>query len=203
MSLGTSIFLSVIFVGFTLLIIKTKDTWNWKKIFIKSILSFVSLCIFIGLSVWGYVEYKKRPVVQSSFWGIELGTTQKDILFKKGKPTRELLSKRIWVYEIKENYSHKFKKYYLVFDKDRRMVSISFDGSDFYDNVQGIYIGSYLNKVLTKFGKPSNITSSKDGLLRTYSFEKYNVSFNVKKEKVIGISVESVPVSSALLRYKK
>jgi hypothetical protein len=169
-----------------MLILKTRDIWDWKKILIRSILGLTSVSILIGLSLWGYVQYKDRPRVQNSLWDINLGASENDLLFKKGKPTNKITN-TLWIYDDKGIYSK--DKYYFFTFKEGKVNRISLIGSGNLEGIQGIYIGSSLNSILEKFGEPSDIIFSEDGLSREYRFKKYNLSFGVKKNRVKRISV--------------
>ena len=64
MSLGMGIFLSSLVLGPIVLIIGTKDRWNWKKIILWP---FAGLILMV-LELWIYNIIEQRPKVQTSFW---------------------------------------------------------------------------------------------------------------------------------------
>lgn len=185
MTLGSSIFLSVLFISFILLVIKTKDVWDWKKIFVKWSIGLVSLCVFAGIFVWGIIEYNDRPKVQNSFWGVEMGDSPEDVLFKKGKPSRKYADGRVWIYKVRKNRNG----HYYIFFYENKAEMIMVRGEKYFTNIQGVSIGSSLDTMLKKFDDPSNIEIGKDGLSRIYIFNDYNVEFEVKKSEVIGLTV--------------
>ena len=79
MNLGLSIFLSAVFLGIIVLFIATKDRWNWRRIVLWPIksASWVVLVLLIlgGIGLFVNEVLLNRPKLQTSFWGISLGST--------------------------------------------------------------------------------------------------------------------------------
>jgi len=124
MNLGLAIFLSAIFLGSIWLYYITKDRWNWKKIWFKTV-KYLGLVILLIVVTGGIVqlvkyiqwknsstenlqkvrgEYRERlgekfiPTKAEMFWDVSLGTNKKDLVFYRGTPTKKL-SDKIWLYE--------------------------------------------------------------------------------------------------------
>ena len=56
MSLGASIFLSVVLLSVVLLFIATKDRWKWKKIVLFFIAGLITICVLVGCGFWWYTQ---------------------------------------------------------------------------------------------------------------------------------------------------
>jgi hypothetical protein len=193
MSLGAGIFLSAIFLGLIALFIATRGQWNWgkiitwpwKKIVIRAGIVIASLVLLTGIVLGGryiYLKIAERPKVQKSFWGLTLDSTKEDIKFLKGTPTTE--KKDSWDYWVIENtidieYSIQFA--------NTKIWAISAIGTG--PTIQNIGRRVSYDEVIRKFGKPSYISYSKNGLIRILSFKKYNVFFALEKGSVISLGI--------------
>ncbi len=56
MSLGASIFVSVVLLSVVLLFIATKDRWKWKKIVLFFIAGLITMCVLVGCGFWLYTQ---------------------------------------------------------------------------------------------------------------------------------------------------
>jgi len=197
MNLGLSIFLSSIFLGIIVLFIATKDRWNWKKIIIRLLVG--TICVGV-LAVAGNFIYEKHsdyrikhkipdsPEVMNSFWDIPLDSTQEDIKFLKGKPS-EILEDDDWVYKSDKNSSYDKYVYLIRFKDGKIRFIVCITDESFLSGIQGISSNSSSENIINKFGEPTNISVSEDGLSRIYSFDKYHVFFTLKKNKVADYGV--------------
>lgn len=127
MNLGLAIFLSAIFLGSIWLYYITKDRWNWKKIWRKTV-KYLGLIILLIAIITGIVQLVKYiqskdsspeelsgrrgrfeeflekekgeafiPTKAEMFWDVSLGTYKKDVIFYRGKPTVKK-NKNLWLY---------------------------------------------------------------------------------------------------------
>jgi hypothetical protein len=197
MSLGAWIFLSAIFLGLVALFIATRGQWNWKKIItwpwkkivIRAAIVITSLMLLTGIVLFGryiYLKIADRPRVQKEFLGLTLDSTKEDIKFLKGTPTKE--EKDMWYYGFSEtSYSYNpLVSYWIIFANNK----ISFiEGAGQFLDIQNIRPGDSYDKVIERFGEPSYISHSKDGLTRVVSFKKYNVWFTLQKGLVIHLGI--------------
>ena len=190
MTLGTSIFLSVIVLAAVFLFIARKNTWNWRKIFIYPLV----IVILIGCSIFAYSLYKDiaRPI--NEFWNISLSDTKPDVKFKKGAP--KTIDGSYWVYpypEYKDN-----NKMVVKFESDR-VVAVFFQGSRFdAPDMAGFNIYSDLEDMVKKYGEPTEVSRSDDELKRIYSFKPYNIMVIFQKGEVNGVGI----FSDKPLKYK-
>jgi len=197
MTLGLGIFLSSLFLGTIFLFFATKDRWNWKKIILWPL---AILVVTSGL-FYAYVLYQDRPKVQNSFWEIPLNATKADVKFMKGDPTKT--EDDVWRYIKKDAYST--DSHYLINFAEDKVWAVSYyspGGSGWKENLQGIYIGNSVNSVRETFGTPSRISVSDDGLQRIFTYSRYNLLFDLEKNKVIGIGIYSPEVAKKGLGYR-
>lgn len=201
MSIGTSIFLLLLFLGLTFLFIKTKDRWDWKRIIVRPIIIIVSLSLFATVGIICYIEISNMPEEISTFWGISLGSTRNDVQLLKGEPTSKFSEADYWVYVFDEDETKERDNYlYRIDFKDHRVSSVSYMHYGYYfygsksswsfwwittpKSLQGIKIGDRLEKITQKFGKPSHISVSENKLEKIYSFSKYKLFFELKEDYV-------------------
>lgn len=184
MELGTGIFLSAILLGLVWLYVATKDRWNWKKVILWP------MAILFGIVVTGSAGFyvndwiESRPHKETGFWGIELGASRADVKFIKGDTPYESDDPERWVYKTDDNI------YYFVSFKDGRVRDImAADLKGYTPKLQGIGSYSSFEDVVEKFGQPSDVSSSKDGLRRWFSFAKFNVGVAMEKNVVEAIAV--------------
>lgn len=184
MSLSISILLSAILLSSVALYIATKDRWNWKKIILWPLLGIVFLSVIAGIGFWIYTAVSGRPNIQNEFWGISLQATKGDIKFLKGQPTEINDGDDIWVYVSKDSFLDQ-KTTHVIFFKGNKIRSILCSGSYLYaGTIEGLGIGSTHETIIKKFGEPSYISLSEDDLERIVSFNKYQVFFSVRENKV-------------------
>lgn len=179
MSLGLGIFLSAVFLGIIALFLATRDRWNWRKIVLRPICAVLVLSILGGIGFYVY----NRPKPQTSFWGISLDSTEADVKFTKG--TSADSDENLWVYNQTYSNSDREATVFVRF-QDGKVKGVVFSGGGSYREppLQGIRANDNLDKVIKKFGEPSDISRQQGELARIYSFSKYNVVFWLTANKV-------------------
>jgi hypothetical protein len=185
-SLGVSIFLSTVLLGFIILFTSTKDRWKWKKIILRLIIGLLTLSSILGISFYLYSYIENKPKKQTIFWGISLSSTKEDIKFAKGSPEENKNDNR-WIYKIKDStYSDDYSLYIIQFNDDNKIRYIGFWGNDWLSSpyLQGLRLKSKYDEVINKFGPPSYVSRSDDDLKITLSFDKYNVFFAFEQNEV-------------------
>ena len=153
------------------------------------------IIVLAGAGLYSFWRYTQRPQVQTEYWDISLDSTKLDIKFLKGAPTK--VEGKVW----------RFETYDVIFEGESDTIRyVLYRGGksrddDFHSTgIQGIYPNTRLEEVLKKFGDPSNISTSKNGTKRIYSFERYRVFFELEKNKVTFLGMynsESGPVHFA------
>jgi hypothetical protein len=182
MELGTAVFLSAVLLSMVGLYAATKDRWNWKKILLWPLGVIVALAVLVGGGYYTYYQIDQRPKPQTSFWGIPLNATETEVRFLKGEPTKR--DGTLWVYDT--DPSSRDGAWYIVRfadDGSLRYVMYSGRGSSI-PYLQGISDYSSQETILEKFGKPTNVSTSKDGLKRLLSYAKYNLVFELVQNRV-------------------
>ena len=206
MTLGTSIFLSVVILSTVILFVMTMDRWNWKRIvrwvvFLTLGLVVIFAVTLVGIYISGdhpHYRTEERSKLQTEFFGIPLRATVADVKFTKGEPSvRE--GEDHWIYRFykRESYYAKMDSVsYLVQFRNKRVRYISFisNTSEGYWQIGqpfllGFGIGSTYKEVQKKLGEPTNISTSSDDLGRIYSYDKLNVFFVFAKSSVYGYGI--------------
>lgn len=178
MSLGTAIFLSSVVLGIVILFISTKGRWKWKKIILWPVLVLVGLSILLGAGYYIYTLVSNRPKLQTSFWGISLNSTRGDIKFLKGDPLRQP-GDEYWFYIQGQDSLISIK-----FENDK-IHYICYTGTNLYGPpLKGVNIGTSYDEIVKRFGPPSYVSISEDELERALSYDKYNLTFRFKENKV-------------------
>lgn len=202
MSIGTGIFLSSLLLGLIYLYVKTKDTWNWKKIFI-GIISFAAiLLVSILIAVYWDNFFKKSDDFNSdreysgliqSYQGISLGDKISNLEFKYGRLKFEGKTQGnvpIYTIEAKPN---------LVIYKRESSDSVSFIGidcSNTLDSFNGIKCGTSADELLKKHGKKVKIWCPKElakdeNPYRIYDMVEFGTRFYLSKNEVSHLRIYS------------
>jgi len=205
MGTGFLIFLSFVFLGLIILFIVTKDRWNWKEIIVRPIILILSLSLLATIGIISYIKISNMPKEISTFWEISLGSTKDDVKSIKGEPSKQLSGPGYWLYVSVDKKDKRNNYLYRIDFKDGKVVSVSYMNYGYYfcdsdsswsfwwittpRSLQGIKIGDNLEKITKKFGKPSNISISENKLERIYSFSKYKLFFELKKNCVYAFGI--------------
>jgi len=190
MNLGLAIFLSAVIISLVLLFNFTKDRWNWKKILLTVGILILIIALALGIRYFIIPLYNyNAPETATEFWEIPLGSSKADIKFLKGEPSEIDSVNSNWLYLTgKYNYEAYRVNYY-----DDKVVSIVYYCSDYSYSAHKlsgrVYIGYNLQSLKDFFGEPTGVSSHKDGVARIYSFEKYQVLFFLKENKVFGYGI--------------
>lgn len=205
MGIGFSIFLFSLFLGLIILFIATKDRWNWKKIIFRPSILILSLSLLATIGIISYIKISNLPKEISTFWGISLGSTKEDVKLVKGEPSKQLSWPGYWLYVFEDKIDKRDNYLYRIDFKDDKVVSVLYMHYGYYfsdsdscwsfwwittpRSLQGIQIGDNLEKITKKFGKPSHISVSGNKLERIYSFSKYKLFFELKKNYVYAFGI--------------
>ena len=142
----------------------------------------------VGLYVYNPIPEKPKP--ETSFWEIPLGASEHDVLFMKGKPTKK--EDDNWMYMLNDTQGNWERAYYVNFEGGKVWLTafVAADPLSWPENIQRITMGSSENAVREKFGEPSPaVSTSQDGLRRTYHYSRYNVFFELERNKVTGLGI--------------
>lgn len=190
MSIGTAIFLSALMLAMVGLYAATKGRWNWQRL-MKWLIGVPAAMIVIGgLGVWGYITYENRPTPQNEFGSVKVGESMSDVRFKKGEPSKKH-SDDLWQYNDGSTDQPE-EAVYVVHFMDGKVRSVRYfaRGSKIYNPyLQGFTIGSSYDEVIEKLGPPSNISTSKKGLSRILSFQKYRTAYGFEQAKIEALGV--------------
>lgn len=99
----------------------------------------------------------------------------------------------VWIYKFYENLFDKNATghNYIISFKDNKIFYIRYAGSEGNKNpeLQGIKIYDSSDKIIKKFGEPTNISLSGDQLGKIYSYKKYKVFFELVRDRVVAFGV--------------
>lgn len=205
MTIGTGIFLSALFLGTIGLFLGTKDRWNWKKIFFRTIGLAIIFPVTIGGGIYLWDEYLEdyfdpprgtfpahfEPTRIMSYYDIDYGDTKGDVLYKKGKPDSEEIDDDglTFRYEVKGRVDTVTEAYFVDFDTKDRVVRIQVAGLNLITpklyGILGIGVGEA--ELVNLLGEPEEIAdhSEKGPVTRIYHYDdKWNLYFHMKKQEV-------------------
>lgn len=197
MDVGTGIFLSGVLIAIVALYIATRDRWNWMKI----VLWPSGVLLVLGTSFYLYSLIPAKPKIEKSFWEITLGASESDVLFAKGAPTTK--NTHHWLYRFNDDNGN-WKYVYHVNFEDGKVWAIAYFAAsslDWHEQIQGINVGDSENSVRDKFGIPSPLVSSDDGLRRIYHYRDYNVVFELAQNKITGLGIYSPDIAPKGLKF--
>lgn len=193
-NMAFAVFFGFVFFGLIYLYIKTRDTWNWKKIALwfggsTLVLIAISLAAIFSDSIKELAPTIPRTI--TSYDNIKLGDKLSDVEFKKGKLTK-IATKKTGddVYEINSKTS-------IYVDKNTQLVSGLYAGCADYQSTKfnGIGCDDSGEKIQDKFkGEVSVLCrpeeKGEENLpVRAYDVAKYGVRYILEKNAVIGIFV--------------
>lgn len=183
MELGTGIFLASVVLALVFLYGHTKDRWRWKTIALRTLLGLIVLAGGTALLIWVYGKYENRVIAQTEFLSISLGDKAPDVRFKKGNPAND--DGKIWIFNNSTNQPE-----LVVIFKDTAVKAVLYVGDCTYcNNISGLGIGTSYAEVKEKLGEATSVSTSSDQLERLSSFEKWNLVFNLKENKVIAFGL--------------
>lgn len=187
MELGTGIFLSSVLLGSIALFIATKDKWNWKKIALRTSITFIAIIGLSAGSIYLYTAHENWPHEEESLLGVSLGMEKAEVKFLKSEPTD--VKDNVWEYAIYEKQKH-----IVGFQKERVSYSYFVYDSLYGDNfevpsLQKIKFPSTQEEIYEHFGKPTKVTWSREQLSKLFLYPKFNVFFLLTKNelRIMGI----------------
>jgi len=203
MTVRIAILLSSFFLGAVAVFIATKDRWNWSKILVGTVVGGVGGSALVYGVIYSRLYYESLSKSQTVFWGVPLDTTKLELRFLKGNPDHVLHTPlsvppgEAWVYE--DEFAKKKPRAstfvvagsYLIFFRGGKIREVEYFGKDGGTNppVLGVGYADNFQKIARKIGSPSNVSTSKNGLIRIISYEKYNVFFVLRKNQVISYGI--------------
>ncbi len=181
MGLGAGILLAAMLIGLVLLYGQSRERWRWKKVFLTTLV----VTVIIACAAWAYSEYKNRITAQSEFLSITLSSKVSDVRFIKGNPDITSVDENIWIFNDSNNEPE-----LLVLFEDSVVKAVIYIGKCLYCNqLFGLGLGTTYEKVRERLGEPTSVSNSPDQLKRLASFEKWNVVFILKENKVINFGI--------------
>jgi hypothetical protein len=153
--------------------------------------------IIVGIGL-GYNSsrewWQNRPRNLSEFRGIRLGSTQAEVLYRKGSPSQVLTGRgdsgkrKTWLFGSEANgYTQ------VLFDERGRVFAVmtwrcvEFVGVPVCGGTEG--------QLIAKFGKPDSFDTSPDGLRRLYRWDKWNVRAELAQGNIEEIGISDQPLS--------
>lgn len=187
MTTGEGIFYGLLFLGFILLYVVTRDRWSWKRIAKWFFAALLIVLLGIAVVAGAYHYLDSRPKFQSEFWGISPGMSEAEVIFRKGKPDH-IEDKETFHYSASgRNLSYAVR----LKNGKARFIAAYTSTDRLYElpSLQGISNHSTLKDIEKKFGKPSHVSNNKDNTLRIVNFLDYGVFFTLEKDAVVNLGV--------------
>jgi hypothetical protein len=207
MSIGLGIFFGSLFIGTVFLFTKTRDSWNWRKIWKRLGLSVVFIVALIAVAIastFGFHKWEERPKVVTSIEGVSLGETLSDVAFRYGEFSKQSSDEQKKVgKDDAESYVSE-KKRLMINVRAERIESIVYlckDDSD-YTASGGITCGYSGEAIFSRFGgavrvkcliKAENEISK---LTRAYDIPKFGIRYLLHQNRVIGFYVMDAKMRS-------
>ncbi|MCZ8131509.1 MAG: hypothetical protein O9284_09425 [Steroidobacteraceae bacterium] len=201
MSVGTGIFLGCLFLGIVALYAVTKDRWRWGTGLKRAS---IGLLVLTGVGVavavaWAPVSrLVDRPKPFNELNGVKLGASEDDVKFLKGRPAYicKIENDPIWtqyVYAL-EGTEEQIETAFLVsFKRDVGAWNVRIVASNGSllnaPSLDGVSAWDSLEAVQSRFGDPSFVEPSEDGLSRRFYFRPYNlwVTYEQGRMKAYGV----------------
>ncbi len=195
MTLGEGIFWSTVLILTAAAVCQVSIRRWWKtvgKVFGVQVL----IGGIIGAGVWGWFEYQDRPYVVEELAGLRLGMTPVEVQLAKGKPIggsdeepfeQDDEFRMGWI--LGGNEYDPWHAVIFFGDAPNEMelgIVCEHDGST---SLLGIKRSMSGDGVIKKLGQPSHESIHRDGLSKTISYEKWNVSYEIKKGQVIKMCI--------------
>jgi hypothetical protein len=192
MTLGTSLFsiTILVFIFLGIKYISKKKKWRLAGRVAGVLLLII---IVIGLSVFGWYRYQDRLRPISSLGSISLGMSPIEVSLALGKPSQETQPDNFGGSRTYTYSDYSGEKFIMFSNSENTTVdSVSIICSDNYnDKVFGLGKYSSEKEVLKKLGEPTKQSIRSDGLAKTISYEKWNVSFEIQKGEVGNVCISS------------
>jgi hypothetical protein len=183
MSTGEGIFFAGLAIAFALLL------WNpdTRRIVGKSLKWIIAISIITGLGIWAYESYKKNrsrkvdaPTNNPQLFGVKLGDTKNDVIYKKGKPKKSV------------NGNDEYENAVIYYD-DKRVSAVFFSCvSDWRTELNGIACEDNAEKVKKRFaGKIQEYCLPDTPTDRIFMVTEFNSIYILQKETVKALGIKS------------
>lgn len=195
-----AVFFGFTFCGLIYLYVKTRDTWNWRKIVLVAVISLiVALLSLLLLIFWdklfnpqANITYgKKYSGLIQSYDGLSIGDNISDIEFKLGKLKSEGKTKG-GGYDIFRPNDNSPKVIYTV-PSGKKVDFIGVDCDKYNeDSFNGIKCGTTSDEIVKKYKNklkiwcPSSLDKNDDPF-RIYDIVEFGTRFYLQKNQVVGI----------------
>ena len=187
-----AVFFGFVFIGLIYLYIKTRDTWNWKKISLWIGGSFIVLIVGMVIAIFAESFKSIIPTISttiSTYDDISMGDKLSDVEFKKGKLTKPPTQKSTGdeLYVVNEKTA-------IYVDRNTNLVTGLLVGCADYQSTKfnGIGCGDSGDLILKNFkGEVSILCEPEDQKnetpARAYDVPKYGVRYLLQKNAVVGM----------------
>jgi hypothetical protein len=186
-----AVFFGFVFFGLIYLYVKTRDTWNWKKIVLWFAGIFTVLATAFAIMIFADSFKSIVPETFSkitSYDEITLGDKFNDVEFKKGK-----LKKIGNIKDSSDDYYVVNNKTALYVDKKTRLVTGLIVGCADYQSIKfnGVGCGDTSDFIQSKFKGEITILCEpeeqrdENAPLRVYDVPKYGVRYMLQMNKVV------------------
>lgn len=186
-----TVFFGFVFFGLIYLYVKTRETWNWKKIVLWFAGIFIALVTAFAIAIFADSFKSIVPETFSkitSYDEMSLGDKFNDVEFKKGKLQKigDIKDSSDDLYDVNDKTA-------LYVDKKTRLVTGLMALCSDYQSTKfnGVGCGDTSELIQSKFKgditilcKPENEKDA-DNPSRVYDVPKYGVRYELQKNKVV------------------
>ncbi len=121
-------------------------------------------------------------MIQRELWQVQLGSSKDEVMFRKGIPTNKWAGD-YWTYQGSNNeprvsVSFHNSKVDAVFIEQSNAISVN-----------GVFVGTPVEVLEARLGKPSKQIDSDDSRGRTYQYDAFNSIFFLSLGKVTTIGI--------------
>jgi len=182
MTYRLSIIISLLLLGMVMLYLRKKEGWEWDKVVLFFSVTVLTITICASIGIFIYIKMSAKPEIQTSFWDVNLESRKPSIEFIKGPPI-EVTDDGYWIYQSKVKGDAEI--YFLKFMNEKLwVVGYLRGGLNGGPGIQGLKQGSSVDDIAKYFGEPSQVIEIKVNLSSLHLYEKYNVFFVVKRNKI-------------------
>jgi hypothetical protein len=191
----TSLVISLFVLPLVILFAVTKDSWNWKKGLKRIIFWGPGVVILVVCGLFVYDKISKMPKKQTTYMGVRLNDTVRDVKLKIGEPVR---------LDSPSNKNNYYLYYKYQFDDGLpKHIVLGINGSNIYsiqcsdyltyyvscNRLVGVSIGDNSDKIIATLGNKYVMIKSRDNINSYYYYNQFNVYYYLEKDKIKAMGI--------------
>lgn len=203
-TLGTGIFLSAVILSVVALYALTRDRISWLKALRRTLLVLIVLGSVGGGAYYAWDEYQSRPRQLEGLWGIRIGDSEADVVFRKGAPKVTCVNpadpewKAAW-YE-KGDYDPVIRISYQAAKVFKLLAYHDLWDVDLPSGME-LYQGASSEAVIEHWGKPDSVEMRNENKSRVLSWPRFGIQLGFTENKLNYIVVSHEPDRAPWEKY--